>query len=253
MEYVLIGIPAVLVAWMIGLWVHMRSKRPLPQPQRISVSDKMERLTSNRFISPRVLQNLQERQHVGSVSATTGEAARVPVVQKGKRPPEATKQTEKQAADDLNATCLGLLSAAAIEHPSGHTKLVARYILRSKDHDRIEVMFEKAGSGRARLWLTRNCAAELMNNAIAFREYPAADLYQPQEGDSTPSYGRHPALKSMRDLANADLIRFTIDRVDQLRTIISKLAPSVTTPAPVASAGSQRAAMPRGEHSAHDK
>lgn len=59
---------------------------------------------------------------------------------------------------------------------------------------------------------------------IKFRVYSAADLYKPTESDGKPAYGRHTALKAMRDLANADLVRFTIDRVEQMQVILAKLA-----------------------------
>src|SRR5690606_25005406 len=53
---------------------------------------------------------------------------------------------------ELKLACLALLDDAAVEHPSGHQgKSAARYILRSENDDRIELMFEKGENSRANL------------------------------------------------------------------------------------------------------
>ena len=132
-------------------------------------------------------------------------------------------RSELLGRDELKTRCLALLDAAAIEHPAGHGKLFARYVLRTQDGDRIEMMFEKGEKSRANLWLACDHAVQLVTMGVEFRDYPASALYQPTEPGGKPVYGRHSALKSMRDLANADLVRFTIDRVDQMEVILTKL------------------------------
>ena len=63
-----------------------------------------------------------------------------------------------------------------------------------------------------------------MNAAIEFRVDPASALYREVESGGKRPYGRHAALRSMRDLANADLVRCTIERFEQLETILAKLS-----------------------------
>lgn len=126
---------------------------------------------------------------------------------------------------ELKAACLELLDRAAVEHPAGHQgKLAARYILRSAGGDRIGVMFEKGDKTKAYLWLDQRSAGNLADAGIESRLYPASSLYQLDEASGKPAYGRHAALKSMRDLAHADLVRFTISQQGQLETILTALA-----------------------------
>lgn len=95
--------------------------------------------------------------------------------------------------------------------------------------------------------MTREQASDLLNADIEFRLYPASDLYKPTDAGGEPPYGRHPALKMMRDLANADLVRFTIYRVGQVQTILAKVAKD-DLPAP-SSPDSRRAEMAGGASS----
>lgn len=126
---------------------------------------------------------------------------------------------------ELKAICLALLDEAALDHPAGHQgKLAARYILRAGDGERIGMMFEKHEATKAHLWLEQRHARHLMDAGIDHRVYPAAALYQEGASGEKQAYGRHAALKAMRDLANADLVRFTIDRVGQMEMILTKLA-----------------------------
>ena len=124
----------------------------------------------------------------------------------------------------LKAACLALLDAAAVEHPSGHQgKLAARYLLRTGSGDRIALMFEKAPKTAANLWLPLTHARFLEGIDAPSRVYPASALYQEKE-PGPRGYGRHSGLKSMRDLANIDLIRFTIERVTQMEAILERLS-----------------------------
>ena len=125
----------------------------------------------------------------------------------------------------LIAACLTLLGKAAVEHPAGHQgKLAARYIIRSGNDDRIGLMFEKSGKTKPYLWIARSHAPDMLEADIEFRVYLASSLYQETEPGGKRPYGRHAALKSMRDLANADLVRFSIDRIGQMELVLEKLA-----------------------------
>jgi hypothetical protein len=63
----------------------------------------------------------------------------------------------------------------------------------------------------------------LLEADIEFRVSLASSLYQETEPGGKCPYGRHAALKSMRDLANADLVRFTIERLTQMQLIVGTL------------------------------
>lgn len=126
----------------------------------------------------------------------------------------------------LKLACIARLNAVAQEHPAGHQgKLAARYVILTDSGDRIGLMFEKHATTGAYLWLEHRFARMLLDLGIAWRAYPAAGLYRTDELEAKPRYGRHAALKAMRDLANADLVRFEIDRITQLELILSRLPP----------------------------
>lgn len=126
--------------------------------------------------------------------------------------------------EELKLACLALLDDAAVEHPSGHQgKSAARYILRSENDDRIELMFEKGENSRANLWVAKSFARDLMNLGIECKEYSASDLNREVEPGKPRRYGRHAALKQMRDLAHADLVRFTVENIGQMQLIIERL------------------------------
>lgn len=125
---------------------------------------------------------------------------------------------------ELKAACLALLDEVAIEHPSGHQgKYAARYVLRNQNGDRIGLMFEKAEKTRPYLWVEHSRVRDLLDVGVEFRTYPATGLYQPVEEGQKASYGRHAALKSMRELAHADLVRINIRSVEQLKGLVEKL------------------------------
>jgi hypothetical protein len=131
---------------------------------------------------------------------------------------------KKPARAELKAQCLALLDNTAIEHPAGHQgKLAARYILRSNNQERIGLMFEKGDNCPAYLWVNAGYAAAMLDTDIISLLYPASALYQTDEATKKTLYGRHAALKPMRDLANADLVRFNIDRIIQFEQIIDHL------------------------------
>ena len=125
----------------------------------------------------------------------------------------------------LKRACLDRLDAVAQEHPAGHQgKLAARYVLNTTGGDRISLMFEKHDTAETYLWMEQRFARALLDLGIVWHPYLASDLYPPGEPEAKPRYGRHAALKAMRDLANADLVRFEIDRIMQLELILSRLS-----------------------------
>lgn len=131
---------------------------------------------------------------------------------------------ETMSRDELRKACLDRLEQRATEHPAGHQgKLAARYIVHREDGERIGLMFEKGEKTRPNLWVERRFARELMGADIEFRIYLASSLYQPADDGGKPAYGRHAGLKAMRDLANADLVRFTICQIPQLDLILDRL------------------------------
>lgn len=60
----------------------------------------------------------------------------------------------RQTRAALKQACLEVLEAACVMHPAGHqTKLAARYVLITKDGERIALMFEKGPNSSANLWM----------------------------------------------------------------------------------------------------
>lgn len=127
--------------------------------------------------------------------------------------------------EELRNACLSLLDRRATEHPAGHQgKLAARYVLVSASGERIGMMFEKGERARPLLWVARRHVPDLLDAGIESRLSLASSLYQAAETGGQASYGRHSALKPMRDLAHVDLVRFTIERIGQLEMILERLA-----------------------------
>lgn len=125
----------------------------------------------------------------------------------------------------LKRACLDRLDAVAGEHLAGHQgKLAARYVLNAIGGDRISLMFEKHDSAGTYLWMEQRLAKTLLDLGITWQPYPALDLYPTGEPGTKPRYGRHAALKAMRDLANADLVRFEIATVGEIELLLKGLA-----------------------------
>lgn len=124
----------------------------------------------------------------------------------------------------LKRACLDRLETVAKEHPAGHQgKLAARYILQTTGGERISLMFEKHDTTPAYLWMEHSFAQPLLDQGIPWREYPATELYPAGDPGSKPRYGRHAALKAMRDLANAHLVRFEIATVGEMDQLLQGL------------------------------
>lgn len=126
--------------------------------------------------------------------------------------------------EDLKAACLAVLDLHAVEHPGGHQSAYAsRYILRSANGTRVEVLFEKGSRGPANLWVCEAFVEALIDSDIKQRHSPAAGLNQTDPETGKTHYGRHSALRSMRQLGNADLVCFTLEHVSQLNRIVDVL------------------------------
>ncbi|MBZ8117371.1 hypothetical protein KUD11_01785 [Roseovarius sp. LXJ103] len=128
-------------------------------------------------------------------------------------------------AEQLKAACLQRLDQRVAEHPAGHQgKLAARYLIRARDGDAIEIMFEKGPRGPANLWVEASrVSAFLEHTDLCHRLAPAATLYAVKGANGKPVYGRHSALKSMRDLAHADLVCIRIEALTELDRFLDHL------------------------------
>ena len=130
-----------------------------------------------------------------------------------------TQKTMDRA--DLKRACLVALDAVAVEHPAGHQgKLAARYVLRNSAGEAIELMFEKGPQTPANLWMLRDAGKVMIDAGIRYRLSPATDTYAIADTAGRPRYGRHSALRPMRQLANADLICFTIERLGEMEMLL---------------------------------
>ncbi|WP_231572730.1 hypothetical protein [Paracoccus sanguinis] len=209
MGVIMIVLVVVLIIWILGVIF-------VVGPQR-----RMDRLLAQAELPPRCHHVPYQRNDgvvaIDQTEATNSAEAMV------SPPTRAEISVDMQGREELKAQCLALLKEAAHEHPAGHSKLVARYVMRSRNDNRIELMFEKSDKSRANLWLASRYGAELMDVGIRCRAYPASAIYQDAAPGGKKVYGRHSALKSMRDLAHADLIRLTIERPAQMETILRKL------------------------------
>jgi len=126
--------------------------------------------------------------------------------------------------ETLKRACLAALDKVAIEHGVGHQgKLAARYVLRGQDGTAIELMFEKGPNRPANLWMTQRAGQALVDQGIRTRYSAAAATNATLDANGKPRYGRHSALKPMRQLAHADLLCFTIEREMELLRILDHL------------------------------
>lgn len=134
-----------------------------------------------------------------------------------------TEVNDSRAA--LKSAVLAMLDQVALEHPVGHQgKLAARYVLRSQNGERIELMFEKGPKSPPHLWMSRAHAAVVGDVGAVVRDYPAADLHRVADKETgKAAYGRHAALKPMRELGEADLVRLTVEDTGQVDVILERL------------------------------
>lgn len=128
--------------------------------------------------------------------------------------------------DQLKTACMRRLDERALAHPAGHQgKLAARFVLRGQGGDAIEMMFEKGPRTRANLWVAERRVCRLMQESdLDHRLAPASVLFATRGANGKPIYGRHSALKTMRELAEADLVCFQINALAELDRILDHLA-----------------------------
>ena len=128
--------------------------------------------------------------------------------------------------DELRSASLARLEERTIEHPSGHQgKLAARYLMRRLNGDVAELMFEKGPKSATNLWVAEKYVTELLaDGAFEFRHAPAKALFTTTGANGQLNYGRHSALRPMKQLGHADLIFFRINTVDELDRILEHLS-----------------------------
>lgn len=127
--------------------------------------------------------------------------------------------------DLLKKTCLQILDERAQEHPAGHQgKLAARYNLFRPNGEPVELMFEKGPERPANVWVAqRHVAALLQDAGLDHRLSPASIVNARKDKTGNPIYGRHSALKPMRELGQGDLVCFRIEGITQLTRILDHL------------------------------
>jgi hypothetical protein len=75
--------------------------------------------------------------------------------------------------EELKRACLGILDLMCIEHPAGHqSKLAARYVIVAPDGERIGLMFEKASTAPANLWMRSDHARRLGQSRLRIPGLP---------------------------------------------------------------------------------
>lgn len=128
--------------------------------------------------------------------------------------------------EDLRKGCLERLDERAMEHPAGHQgKLAARYLVRCSNGDVAELMFEKGPKSATNLWVAERRVIELLEKPeLQFRHAPASALFISKDKDGKPKYGRHSALKPMKELALEDLVCFRISTLGELDRILDHVA-----------------------------
>lgn len=124
----------------------------------------------------------------------------------------------------LKAACVERLDHQAAIHKIGHeTSHANRYVLRSSKGTQIEIMFEKGGTGNANLWVRSDFATGIPGNRIEQRIYPGKAVNTLTNNKGKTVYGRHAGLRSMDQLADADLTRFTLSTLADLDQVIAVL------------------------------
>ena len=132
--------------------------------------------------------------------------------------------TDKDAAALKTAITMGL-DAVAKEHRLKHQDSYAnRYSMRSANDAPVEIMFEKGGNTLPHLWVLAEHFAPLAGSGLDAKPYPKEDLDTVPAKGGGMQYGRHSALKDMRLLGKADLVRVTLRSKAELDQILSVLS-----------------------------
>lgn len=128
---------------------------------------------------------------------------------------------------NLKSQCLAILDEVAVAHGAGHQhSLAGRYVLNGTRLGSIEMMFEKGASTPANLWMPQKVEKWIADAGLTFRQSLAETTNVQRNATGGLIYGRHSALKTMRHLANADLICVTIEKIGDLRTLLARLMPT---------------------------
>ncbi|RFP88261.1 hypothetical protein DZK27_09225 [Rhodobacteraceae bacterium 63075] len=127
--------------------------------------------------------------------------------------------------DELRQAILERLDTCALEHPSGHQgSKAARYLILTRQGGAVELMFEKGPASAPNLWAAERYVAELLENgAFEFRRAPASALFTTKGKDGKAQYGRHSALKSMKELSHADLVCIRLAKLGELDQILEHI------------------------------
>ncbi|MFV0514258.1 MAG: hypothetical protein ACK5MY_11610 [Jhaorihella sp.] len=127
--------------------------------------------------------------------------------------------------EELKRHCLSRLDECALEHPTGHQgQLAARYLLKRADGNVAEIMFEKGPKSPPNLWVAHRRVTGLITRpGLQFRLSPASALFATKGSNDKPIYGRHSALKPMRELGHTDLVCFRITSPGDLDRILGHL------------------------------
>ncbi|PPE79383.1 hypothetical protein C3941_13615 [Kaistia algarum] len=121
----------------------------------------------------------------------------------------------------LKRAVVGVLDAIASEHPLRHQPSKARrYILAAPSGTPLEIMFEQDVASPVNLWMALKAAGPLSSKGAVSM---ASSLRTRTGRRGNVLYGRHSALERMPQLGDADLVRISIDRFEELGVVLDQL------------------------------
>lgn len=127
----------------------------------------------------------------------------------------------------LKKSIIGLLDGVGREHPSGHQGAYAnRYVVSAAGGRPVEVMFEKSERVPANIWCPAGVAKLVPD--VPMKMSLKASLWQFKNGEK--QYGRHSGLRAMPQLAEADLVKFQPETLEQARKVIDAILAFSTRP-----------------------
>lgn len=133
--------------------------------------------------------------------------------------------------EELKRRIVSRLNCNAKEHSLGHQARYAnRYVLRSADGTRIELMFQKDEKSPPNLWVRKDFVEGILRDRpgghpLKYKESPKSGLYKEVGKTGNLKYGRHSGLENMPQLGNADLVCFNLRNLDELEYILEALDP----------------------------
>lgn len=123
---------------------------------------------------------------------------------------------------NLRRDCLVHLESVARRHPAGHSAKAGRYVIDTPDAP-VALMVERNEGAQVNLWVPAWRAKALSIDPDRLDDYPASALWKKTNAKGQKLYGRHSGLRTMAELADADLKRITLRSLSELRTILSDL------------------------------